>query len=102
MSDAGIQQGRRLKTRPDYREFIYNYYCKYRRGDYLKASVPHLKSPQSLLPRRERLIPWRGPIHFMLLLVTSVLTLLVPVVYLLALFAGALYLGIELYFCNQI
>ena len=38
----------------------------------------------------------------MLLLVTSVLTLLVPVVYLLALFAGALYLGIELYLCNQI
>ena len=38
----------------------------------------------------------------MLLLATSVLTLLVLVIYLLALLAGAFYLGIELYLWNQI
>lgn len=37
----------------------------------------------------------------MLLLATSVLTLLVPVIYLLALLAGAVYLGIELYLWTQ-
>lgn len=57
--------------------------------------------PQSPLPKRVRLIPWRGPIHFMLLLATSALTLLVPVVYLLALLAGAVYVGIELYLWTQ-
>lgn len=42
------------------------------------------------LQKRVRLVPWRGPMHFLLLLVTSSLTLLLPVLYILCLGSAAL------------
>lgn len=41
--------------------------------------------------KRVRLTPWRGPFHFLLLLVTSSLTLLLPLVYVLVVVAAGLY-----------
>ena len=45
------------------------------------------------LAKRVRLTPWRGPFHFFLLLVTSALTLILPLLYVLGLMAFLGYLG---------
>ncbi len=47
---------------------------------------------EPLLQKRVRLLPWRGPVHFLLLLVTSSLTLFLPLLY--VLMVGCLALGI--------
>lgn len=49
-------------------------------------------STEPLLQKRVRLLPWRGPVHFLLLLVTCSLTLLLPLLYVLT--VGCLALGI--------
>jgi hypothetical protein len=51
-------------------------------------------SPDPPLQKRVRLVPWRGPVHFLLLLVTSSLSLLLPVLYVLSLGVAVIYLGL--------
>lgn len=53
--------------------------------------MPESPAPQPM--KRVRLTPWRGPFHFVLLLVTSSLTLLLPLAYAVLVMAGGLYLG---------
>ncbi len=45
------------------------------------------------LPKRVRLTPWRGPIHFLLLLCTSAVTLLLPLLYVLVVIVFGFFLG---------
>ncbi len=49
------------------------------------------------LRKRVRLLPWRGPVHFLLLLVTSSVSLLLPLLYVAVLGALALWIGMEAY-----
>lgn len=55
--------------------------------------MPDSAAPDTPPPKRVRLIPWRGPLHFCLLLATSGALLLVPLLYALLLLAGACFLG---------
>ncbi|MEQ1750145.1 MAG: hypothetical protein ABL974_12020 [Prosthecobacter sp.] len=57
-------------------------------------------SDTPLLPR-VRLIPWRGPLHFGLLLATCGATLLLPLLYVAALVAGVVFLGWQGYLWTQ-
>lgn len=43
--------------------------------------------------KRVRLLPWRGPVHFGLLMITSAVSLMLPLLYIAALLAFAGYLG---------
>lgn len=53
-------------------------------------------SPAPVPPRkRVRLLPWRGPVHFLLLLVTSSVSLLLPLLYVALLGVLALFIALE-------
>lgn len=45
--------------------------------------------------KRVRLVPWRGPMHFLLLMITSGLSLMLPLLYIASLMAGIAWLGWE-------
>ena len=49
--------------------------------------------PAAKMKKRVRLTPWRGPFHFLLLLTTSSLTLMLPLAYVLLVVVGGFYVG---------